>query len=172
MEQMATDSLLSPKYFNSLIEEIAKILTEKKLKLVTAESCTGGWISQSLTAVAGSSDWFECGFVTYSNRSKQHLLGVKPHTLAAFGAVSKQVVTEMAEGALKSSFAEISLAITGIAGPTGGTVQKPVGTCWFAWQSEFFTKSEQQIFLGDRTEIRWQAVVYALSELKNLLTKV
>lgn len=169
MERVPENTLTSQQ--SKIIAEIAQNLTKRQLKLVTAESCTGGWVSQSLTALPGSSEWFECGLVTYSNRAKQQYLGVKPHTLAGFGAVSEQVVMEMAEGALKNSFADVAVAVTGIAGPAGGTIQKPVGTCWFACiGKEMPIHTAHQIFIGDRQEIRWQAVVYALTELNQFLS--
>ena len=111
---------------------LGTLLSNEQLKLVTAESCTGGWVAQSLTAIAGSSAWFDRGFVTYSNEAKQEMLGVPADTLAEHGAVSQPVAVAMAEGALRNSRADWAVAITGIAGPTGGSPQKPVGTVCFA----------------------------------------
>src|SRR5512141_3179299 len=108
-------------------------LRAKGLMLTTAESCTGGWVAQAVTAIAGSSDWFERGFVTYSDAAKQEMLGVSAATLAAHGAVSEQTAREMAAGAIAHSRAQVALAITGIAGPSGGSPQKPVGMVCFAW---------------------------------------
>ncbi|MCK5719098.1 MAG: CinA family protein, partial [Thiomargarita sp.] len=110
-------------YANSL----GQLLREKAWRLVTAESCTGGWIAQTVTSVNGSSDWFDCGFVSYSNTSKQALLGVKTETLEQYGAVSKPVVLEMVQGAISQSQTQVGIAISGIAGPGGGTEDKPVG---------------------------------------------
>jgi len=131
-------------------------------RLVTAESCTGGWVSQAVTAVAGSSDWFERGFVTYSNDAKRELLGVREDTLARFGAVSEETAREMARGALERSKGTIALAITGIAGPTGGTPSKPVGMVCFAWAHDGQLRSETRRFTGDREGVRRQAVIRAL----------
>ncbi len=131
--------------------------------LVTAESCTGGAVAAAITSVAGSSAWFDCGFVTYSNSSKSRLLGVTADTLQQHGAVSEPVVAEMAEGALAQSAATISVAISGIAGPDGGSDEKPVGTVWFAWAVQGRpTVTSLCFFTGDRTEIQQQAVTQAL----------
>lgn len=152
------------------LKKIADLLMQKKSFLATAESCTGGWIAQELTSVAGSSQWFDCGFVTYSNRSKMNMLGVSAQSLERFGAVSEQVVKEMAQGVLSSSEASISVATSGIAGPGGGSDEKPVGTVWFAWAAEGKeTRAEKCVFGGDRESVRKQAVNYALSGiLQNL----
>jgi nicotinamide-nucleotide amidase len=117
----------------SLMKELAGQLTAREWKLATAESCTGGGVAYQLTETAGSSAWFERGFVTYSNLAKVEMLGVKQSTLESFGAVSEQVVRAMAEGALSHSQAQVSIAITGIAGPEGGSKEKPVGSVWFGW---------------------------------------
>ncbi|MFY0676379.1 MAG: nicotinamide-nucleotide amidase [Neptuniibacter sp.] len=153
-----------------LVKVIAAQLLQKKQVLATAESCTGGWIAQQLTAVAGSSDWFDCGFVTYSNDSKQQMLGVSEQSLIKYGAVSSNVVAEMAEGVLNHSQATMSVATSGIAGPGGGSDDKPVGTVWFAWaQKDEQTRSEKKCFSGDRESVRKQAVKYALQGiLQNL----
>lgn len=153
-----------------LAKTVGKKLHAKKLRLVTAESCTGGGLSYWITQIAGSSKWFENGFVTYSNASKEKVLGVSTFTLHTFGAVSEQTAREMAEGALKRSDADISIAITGIAGPAGGTVAKPIGTVWFALackgkESEAFVN----IFTGDREEIRKKAILLALQTLLEFL---
>jgi nicotinamide-nucleotide amidase len=138
----------------------------RRLLLATAESCTGGWVSQVITHTAGSSAWFDRGFVTYSNEAKVQMLGVRPETLERFGAVSPETAAEMAAGALKNSSAMFSLAITGIAGPTGGSPGKPVGTVCFAWCRVGETvAAETRVFAGDREAIRRQAVVYALRGL-------
>lgn len=150
--------------------QVGELLERLNLKLVTAESCTGGWVSVAVTSIAGSSQWFERGFVTYSDESKQDLLGVKAKTLADYGAVSEQVAEEMALGALQSSHAEVSLAVTGIAGPGGGTIEKPVGMVCFAWgYKNRILASETQQFIGDRHLIRLLAVQHALSQLYALL---
>lgn len=135
-------------------------------RLVTAESCTGGGLAYQLTSVPGSSRWFERGFVTYSNEAKQELLGVSSVTLARFGAVSKEVALEMAEGALCHSHANLALAITGVAGPDGGSPEKPVGTVWFGVASRGHSSAVCRWFSGDRTLIRQQAIEYAISLLE------
>ncbi|HXZ51549.1 MAG TPA: nicotinamide-nucleotide amidohydrolase family protein [Burkholderiales bacterium] len=131
--------------------------------LVTAESCTGGWVAQSVTAIAGSSEWFERGFVSYSNVSKEELLGVRRETLERHGAVSEETAREMALGALAASRGTLALAITGVAGPSGGTLAKPVGMVCFAWASKDGTaRSETRQFAGDREQVRRQSVTRAL----------
>ena len=138
--------------------------------VVTAESCTGGWVSQFITAVTGSSSWFDRGFVTYSNESKHEMLGVSLQTLRQHGAVSEQVVTEMAQGAIRNSRGQVSLAISGIAGPGGGSLDKPVGTVWIAWDYKGrAVVAEKFHFLGDRKAVRLQAVRQALLGLLSLL---
>jgi nicotinamide-nucleotide amidase len=131
--------------------------------LVTAESCTGGMIAQLLTERGGSSAWFERGFVTYSNTAKMQSLGVLGDTLRAYGAVSEQVAREMAQGALKHSMAQWAMAVTGVAGPTGGSAEKPVGTVCFAWASANRLESVTQWFAGDRNDVRHQTAGYALA---------
>lgn len=131
--------------------------------LVTAESCTGGWAAQVVTSVAGSSEWFERGFVTYSNAAKQESLGVRPETLQRQGAVSEETAKEMALGALARSKGSLALSITGVAGPGGGSPDKPVGTVCFAWaDAKGFMKSETLKFAGDRESVRRQSVIHAL----------
>jgi len=130
--------------------------------LATAESCTGGWAAQVVTSVAGSSAWFERGFVTYSNAAKQELLGVRTETLRAHGAVSEETAREMARGALERSRATVAVSITGVAGPAGGTPEKPVGTVCFAWARDGAVRSETRRFAGDREGIRRQSVILAL----------
>jgi nicotinamide-nucleotide amidase len=132
-------------------------------KLASAESCTGGWVAQCLTAIAGSSDWFERGFVTYSNDAKCEMLGVPAATLLAHGAVSEATAAAMACGALQHSHADWSLAITGIAGPSGGSPEKPVGTVCFAWAGpDGRVDTLTRVFAGDRHAVRAQSVVQAL----------
>jgi len=141
-------------------------LKKRGLKLVTAESCTGGGLSYFITEIPGSSEWLERGYVTYSNLSKQQLLGVKIATLDQYGAVSQQVAREMAEGALEQSDAQVSIAITGIAGPDGGSVEKPIGTVWFGWSGlHAETMTEVQYFKGDRHAVREQSIQFALEKL-------
>jgi nicotinamide-nucleotide amidase len=148
----------------ALAEALAKKLREKGARLVTAESCTGGWAAQAVTSLAGSSDWFERGFVTYSNESKIELLGVRPETLERHGAVSEETAREMALGALGRSRGTLALAVTGIAGPGGGTPGKPVGTVCFAWASRGGSlASETRRFAGDREAVRRQSVERALA---------
>ena len=132
--------------------------------LATAESCTGGWVAQSITAIAGSSEWFERGFVTYSNEAKQEMLGVSPDTLARHGSVSEQTASEMAAGALEHSHAGFAVSITGVAGPTGGSRAKPVGTVCFGWarRADGSVRVETRRFEGDREAVRRQSVVHAL----------
>jgi nicotinamide-nucleotide amidase len=155
------------------IEELTRTLAAKLLAgermLVTAESCSGGLIAKSCTDLAGSSAWFERGFVTYSNQSKCDMLGVREQSLELYGAVSKEVVREMAAGALTNSRADISVAVTGIAGPGGGCMSKPVGTVWFGFAWKDTLLSEMQFFDGDRQAIRQQTLVYAIRRLTDIL---
>ena len=145
---------------------IADLLRRQGLTLATAESCTGGWAAQVITHTAGSSAWFDRGFVTYSNEAKVEMLGVSPETLVSHGAVSLQTAAEMAVGALKRSNALIALSISGIAGPTGGSPGKPVGTVCFGWcRRGNAPDTERQQFEGDREAIRRQAVIHALKGL-------
>lgn len=148
-------------------------LKSRGLLLTSAESCTGGWVAQAITAVPGSSGWFERGFITYSDLSKYEMLGVSPVILNKHGAVSEQTAREMAKGALKNSPAHISLAVTGIAGPAGGSESKPVGTVCFAWIfKETFTKSKTYFFEGSREAVRCQSVNLALRGILNLLDEM
>ena len=154
---------LSDLELQSLTQNTAHYLLNKIWYLTCAESCTGGWVAKCCTDLAGSSAWFERGFVTYSNQAKQDCLRVKATTLEQFGAVSEQTAIEMAEGAIDASQANISLAITGIAGPDGGTKHNPVGSIWFAWalrSGSVITK--HHVFKGDRDAVRRQAVAMAL----------
>ncbi|MBU1689390.1 MAG: nicotinamide-nucleotide amidohydrolase family protein [Gammaproteobacteria bacterium] len=149
-----------------LAEDVGNALKRHAMMLVTAESCTGGWAGQAVTAVPGSSHWFDRGFVTYTNDAKQEMLGVSAATLAEHGAVSESTVREMVSGALKNSRGQAALAISGIAGPGGGTPEKPVGTVCFAWGlANGGVTSEQRYFSGDRREVRQQAVERALQGL-------
>lgn len=138
-------------------------LRAKGLKLATAESCTGGWVAQTVTAVPGSSAWFDRGFVTYSNDAKCEMLGVRTETLGAHGAVSEHTAREMASGALDHSGAGVAVAVTGVAGPTGGSPEKPVGMVCFAWAMRGgAVESETRHFDGDREAVRRQSVVLSL----------
>lgn len=160
-----------PQTIQLIIKKIEKILTQVNLKLTTAESCTGGLVAEKITMIPNSSLYFERGFITYSNMAKIEMLGVKPETLEKYGAVSEQVAYEMATGAVLNSHAQISIAITGIAGPKGGTKEKPVGTVCFAWSLQ--NKKIQtltQHFQGTRKKIRSQAAEFALYNLLELIT--
>ena len=151
-------------------KELAARLKASGGMIVTAESCTGGWVAQELTAIAGSSTWFDRGFVTYSNEAKQEMLGVRGETIARFGAVSEETAGEMARGALEKSRGTLSLAITGIAGPSGGTPAKPVGTVCFAWATKNRPgRAETKRFSGDREAVRRQSVEHALAGALSIL---
>ena len=140
------------------------------LMLATAESCTGGGVAQAITEVAGSSSWFERGFITYSNASKQQVLGVREETLEQHGAVSEMVVREMVAGTLWHSSAQVALVVSGIAGPGGGTTEKPVGTIWFAWAlRDGVTHASKHQIDGNRTDIRNKAVLIALQGVLELV---
>lgn len=149
---------------------VGTALAERKLMLACAESCTGGWVSELVTETAGSSEWFERGFITYSNAAKLEMLGVKQETLDRHGAVSEETAREMALGALAHSHAQVALAVTGIAGPGGGSPGKPVGTVCFAWcRDRTSVTSETRRFSGDREAVRRQAVIASLRGLLSLL---
>ncbi len=150
---------------HDLAQKTGEFLAQKGWVLVTAESCTGGWVAQAITSIPGSSTWFDRGFVTYSNQAKEEMLGVKASTLERHGAVSEETVKEMAKGALLNSHGDVSIAITGIAGPTGGSPAKPVGTVWLGWSNKQGTRAMKQLFSGDRQSIREQAVIAALAGL-------
>jgi len=141
-------------------------LRTARLSLVTAESCTGGWIAKVVTDIPGSSDWFDCGMATYSYEAKQAMLGVRPETLEFHGAVSRETVLEMVAGALVHSGAGVAIAVTGIAGPSGGTPEKPVGTVWIAWKRRGgYPLAESFHFEGDREAVRRQTVAAGLGGL-------
>lgn len=149
-----------------LAQQLGRFLKSKGRKIAVAESCTGGWIAQMITEVPGSSAWFDRGFVTYSNAAKMQMLGVKPETLDKYGAVSAQTATEMVNGALSYSDADCAIAVTGIAGPDGGTAQKPVGTVFIAWAyKNKDIKVVQKKLTGNRHQIRRQTVKIALEEV-------
>jgi len=155
---------------DELAGRVGGLLLERTRMLVTAESCTGGWLAKCLTDIAGSSAWFERGFVTYSNRAKQDMLGVAAATLENSGAVSEATVGEMVRGALAHSAADVAVAISGIAGPAGGSPDKPVGTVCFAWLvAGGQPRVETRRFDGDREAVRRQAVVRALEGLVDVL---
>lgn len=152
-----------------LVAELAAALDGAGLRVATAESCTGGWVAKVLTDRPGSSGWFECGLVTYSNRAKAALLDVPRSLLDRLGAVSEPVVVAMAEGALAHSRADLAVAISGVAGPSGGTADKPVGTVCFAWASRRGARESRRIrFEGDREAVRAAAVETALVGLLRL----
>jgi len=145
--------------------ELGARLQKHGYYLVVAESCTGGWVAEAITSVPGSSHWFDRGFVAYSEAAKREMLGVDPDTLAKYGAVSEQTALEMLKGALARSKAQVGIAITGIAGPTGGTAQRPVGTVWIAYAFAGSIYAQRSFFSGDRRSIRHQAAVTALQRL-------
>jgi nicotinamide-nucleotide amidase len=154
---------------NVSIGLVANFLQEKRWLLATAESCTGGMISAACTDLAGSSAWFERGFVTYSNEAKTELLGVDAALIKQHGAVSEEVARAMASGAVARSRAQVSVAVTGVAGPTGGSAAKPVGTVWFGFQVGGQLTSEMKRFDGDRAAVRSATVQHALRRLLELL---
>jgi len=150
-----------------MAERLGANLRDAKQMLVTAESCTGGWIAKTVTDVAGSSDWFDCGLAAYSYEAKQRLLGVRAETLEHFGAVSRETAIEMVSGALVHSGSTVAVAVTGIAGPGGGTDDKPVGTVWIAWKRRGgYPQAELFHFDGDREAVRRQTVAAALRGLE------
>ena len=160
----------------SLVQTLSELLEKSSIKIALAESCTGGQLAAHLTAQAGSSLWFDRGFVTYSNASKTESIGVLSSIIEQYGAVSEEVAKAMAQGALNHSAAKTSIAITGIAGPGGATENKPVGMVCFAWAVQFpgspaLLIASTQIFDGDRQAIREQACAYALNELIQILRK-
>jgi len=153
-----------------LAEQVGAELKRRELMLVTAESCTGGWIAEAVTMVPGSSEWFERGFVTYTYISKREMLGVKEATLEKHGAVAEEVVREMVEGALLRSRAQVAVAVSGVAGPGGGTLDKPVGTVCIAWGKKgAAVSSVTRRFEGDREAVRKQSVEDALNSVLGLL---
>jgi len=147
------------------VQDLAQALRERDWLLCTAESCTGGLIAGACTDLAGSSDWFERGFVSYSNAAKTELLDVPADLIVQHGAVSEPVARAMAEGALAHSRAQVSVAVTGVAGPGGGSAGKPVGTVWFGWSVKGKTTSECRHFEGDRAAVRAATVAHALNGL-------
>ena len=165
---------------HTLTEQLADALLQHGWMLATAESCTGGMMASRCTDLSGSSNWFERGFVTYSNEAKHEMLGVDSALIAEHGAVSESVAQAMALGALRHSRAQVSIAVTGVAGPTGGTADKPVGMVWFAWglpsdtgpaldAEAAWVKTELMCFEGDRAAVREATVHHALETLRDLL---
>lgn len=156
---------------NALAGTIAELLSARGMSVVTAESCSGGWIAKTFTDIAGSSTWFECGVVAYSYQAKEALLGVQPGTLERTGAVSQETCLEMVSGALARYGASIAVAVTGIAGPGGATPGKPVGTVWIGWKRRGgYARAQQFHFDGDREAVRRQTVAAALVGVREILT--
>ena len=162
-------SALDTQALDADLTYISSTLLARGWMLATAESCTGGMIAAACTDLSGSSQWFERGFVSYSNAAKTELLGVPAALIKAHGAVSEPVARAMAEGAVQRSAAQVSVAVTGVAGPTGGSPDKPVGTVWFGWCIDGATHSELRRFAGDRAAVRAQTVRHALGRLRALL---
>lgn len=148
---------------------VGRALRQKERMLATAESCTGGGVARAVTEIAGSSGWFECGFITYSNASKTALLDVPEEVIALHGAVSEEVAAAMARGALVRGKAQAALSTTGVAGPDGGTPDKPVGTVCFGWALGGLVQTERVVFGGDRRAVREQTVAHALQGLLRIL---
>ena len=151
-----------------LAQQLGDILQAKGWKITCAESCTGGGIGYAITEISGSSNWFERGFITYSNKAKESMLGVSAATLEQYGAVSAQTVQEMAAGSAKAAVADCAIAVSGIAGPDGGSADKPVGTVWFGFSIGQILSEEKQVFSGDRFQVRQQAIDYALLKMIQL----
>ncbi len=165
-----SDESMDDQFLFELAERVGAALKAQGLMVATAESCTGGWVSQALTAVPGSSNWFERGFVTYTYIAKREMLGVSQETLGAHGAVSEETVREMVAGALARSHAQIAVAVSGTAGPAGGTADKPVGTVCFAWSvKNGEPRSAVRRFKGDRAAVRRASVKFALEGVLKLL---
>lgn len=152
-----------------LAAQVGQILKQRQLILATAESCTGGGVAQAVTEIAGSSAWFDCGFVTYSNAAKMRLLQVPDNTLASHGAVSDQTAAAMCKGTIANSNATVAVSTTGIAGPDGGVPGKPVGTVYFGWAIGDAVSTQRMQFNGDRQAVREQSVVHALQGLLAVL---
>jgi len=153
-----------------LAVKVGALLTEKNLLLATAESCTGGGVAHAITEISGSSNWFECGFITYSNSSKSELLDISPALIAQHGSVSEEIAAAMAEGALANCEAHVALSTTGIAGPLGAVPGKPVGTICFAWSMNGKTHTERLLLSGDRESVRQQTVAHSLKGLLQFLS--
>ncbi|MEJ8814994.1 CinA family protein [Variovorax ureilyticus] len=153
----------------ALVLALADVLQRKHWMMATAESCTGGLIAGACTDLSGSSNWFERGLVTYSNEAKTELLGVDAALIEAHGAVSEEVARAMAQGAVAHSRAQVAVAVTGVAGPTGGSPEKPVGTVWFGWSANGQVRTERRRFDGDRAAVRAATVHHALQTLAEIL---
>lgn len=161
---------MSERAITELARRLGAACQRRGVRVATAESCTGGGVAQAITRIAGSSGWFERGFVTYTNRAKEEMLGVAHATLEAHGAVSEEVAAEMAAGAIAHSRAEVAVSVTGIAGPGGGSAAKPVGLVWFAWAYRGGpVQARRFVFAGDRAAVREQSVAAALQGLVDLL---
>lgn len=162
----ATTDIPTDEQLYQLAVQVGASLKAKGMMMATAESCTGGWIAQTVTAVPGSSEWFERGFVVYTYISKREMLGVTPETLEKFGAVSRETVLEMTAGALERSHAQVAVSVSGTAGPSGGTAEKPVGTVCFGWgTAKRPLQAAVKMFGGDREAVRRQSVVFALEQV-------
>jgi nicotinamide-nucleotide amidase len=159
-----------PTVTQQLATELGQLLLRKNLSITTAESCTGGGISYAITAISGSSAYLDRSFITYSNKAKQQMLGVKSATLLQFGAVSEETVVEMARGAAAAAGSNVAIAVSGIAGPTGGSPQKPVGTVCFGFAVDGHVVSTTLVFTGDREQVRQQSIDFALQQTILLLT--
>ena len=169
MNKMLSNKELNREVSLGLAADLAQILLQNGLQMVTAESCTGGLIAATCTELPGSSAWFERGFVTYSNEAKTESLGVDATLITEHGAVSEAVARAMALGAVRHATAQVSVAVTGIAGPTGGSAEKPVGTVWFGFMVQGQLSSEMRRFDGDRSAVRAATVQHALQRLIQLL---
>lgn len=155
-----------------LAEKVGEALKSKKLLLSVAESCTGGGVSCALTEIAGSSEWFDCGFVPYSNSAKTEMLNIPASLIAQHGAVSEEIAAAMADGALANSEAHVAISTTGIAGPGGAVPGKPVGTVCFGWRVGGVTHTERKVFSGDRHAVREQTVAHALNKLLRYVEEI
>lgn len=168
---MTPSAIADDRELQDLAHAVAALFTQRGASLVTAESCTGGWIAKTLTDIPGSSNWFECGVVAYSYEAKEALLGVRPEALEQYGAVSRETAIEMVSGALARYGASMAVAVTGIAGPGGGTADKPVGTVWIGWKRRGgYAQAELFHFDGDREAVRRQTVAAALRGIRKILT--
>ena len=168
MSTLSKSEQLAPDLYG-LVADLAYFLQKRNWLLASAESCTGGLIAAACTELAGSSEWFERGFVSYSNAAKTELLGVDAALIERHGAVSEEVARAMAQGAISRSCAQVALAVTGVAGPSGGSAAKPVGTVWFGWATPAGVVTEMRHFDGDRRRVREQTVLHALQRLVVLL---
>lgn len=169
IDNLETKDGISMDTSTNLAARLGRTLKARNLLLATAESCTGGGVAQAITEIAGSSEWFDCGFITYSNASKNGLLDISEALIARHGAVSEEIACAMAEGAIANSNADIAVSATGIAGPGGAVPGKPVGTVCFGWKTGDRTLTERLVFNGDRHAVREQAVIHALQGLLRLL---